>query len=237
MTLVVSRWWGQFENIPWPDRLAALVGGHVRGADEVSRLTRRTLMRYANLSGVLIYRSVSTAVYKRFPTMGHLVRAGRAWHHKHCSAIPNLSHAAKSQSVRAVQRHWLNVSPFEPFKSLEQTGRFGAISTQHGTASGSPCSHLLWLSADCLYSTRCYSVTQWLRLLAKFWHLTGTNILKAFFVYISSLSDSVLSVSRRFDDFRGAEAPGGLALPSQQVLGSLRVVRQPGPESSDGGSH
>uniref|UniRef100_A0A3B4GH24 Bestrophin homolog n=2 Tax=Haplochromini TaxID=319058 RepID=A0A3B4GH24_9CICH len=75
VTLVVSRWWGQFENVPWPDRLAALVGGHVRGADETSRLTRRTLMRYANLSGVLIYRSVSTAVYKRFPTMEHLVQA------------------------------------------------------------------------------------------------------------------------------------------------------------------
>nr|XP_046250804.1 bestrophin-1 isoform X1 [Scatophagus argus] len=76
VTFVVSRWWGQFENVPWPDRLAALVGGHVRGADEASRLTRRTLMRYANLSGVLIYRSVSTAVYKRFPTMEHLVQAG-----------------------------------------------------------------------------------------------------------------------------------------------------------------
>lgn len=80
VTLVVSRWWGQFENVPWPDRLAALVGGHVRGADEASRLTRRTLMRYANLSGVLIYRSVSTAVYKRFPTMEHLVHAGTMWH-------------------------------------------------------------------------------------------------------------------------------------------------------------
>lgn len=77
VTLVVSRWWGQFENVPWPDRLAALVGGHVRGGDEASRLTRRTLMRYANLSGVLIYRSVSTAVYKRFPTTEHLVQAGR----------------------------------------------------------------------------------------------------------------------------------------------------------------
>ncbi|KAK7892108.1 hypothetical protein WMY93_024071 [Mugilogobius chulae] len=76
VTLVVSRWWGQYENIPWPDKLAALVGAHVRGADELSKLTRRTLMRYANLSGVLTYRSVSTAVYKRFPTLEHLVQAG-----------------------------------------------------------------------------------------------------------------------------------------------------------------
>ncbi|XP_039518217.1 bestrophin-1 isoform X3 [Pimephales promelas] len=76
VTLVVSRWWGQFESVPWTDRLSALVSGHVRGADEGARLVRRSLMRYANLSGILIYRSISTAVYKRFPTMGHLVQAG-----------------------------------------------------------------------------------------------------------------------------------------------------------------
>ncbi|MBN3311776.1 BEST1 protein, partial [Atractosteus spatula] len=76
VTLVVSRWWGQFESVPWPDRLGGLVSGLVRGADDQGRLVRRTLMRYANLSGLLIYRSVSTAVYKRFPTMEHLVQAG-----------------------------------------------------------------------------------------------------------------------------------------------------------------
>uniref|UniRef100_A0A671K6X5 Bestrophin homolog n=1 Tax=Sinocyclocheilus anshuiensis TaxID=1608454 RepID=A0A671K6X5_9TELE len=77
VTLVVTRWWGQFESIPWPDRLSALVSGHVRGADEGARLVRRSLMCYANLSGILIYRLVSTAVYKRFPTMSHLVQAGK----------------------------------------------------------------------------------------------------------------------------------------------------------------
>ncbi|XP_067292129.1 bestrophin-1 isoform X2 [Pseudorasbora parva] len=76
VTLVVSRWWGQFESVPWTDRLSALVSGHVRGTDEGARLVRRSLMRYANLSGILIYRSISTAVYKRFPTMSHLVQAG-----------------------------------------------------------------------------------------------------------------------------------------------------------------
>lgn len=45
------------------------------------------------------------------------------------------------------------------------------------------------------------------------------------------------TVPLRFDDIRGAEAPGGLALASQQVLGSLHVVREPGSEGSHRGPH
>ncbi|XP_045075080.1 LOW QUALITY PROTEIN: bestrophin-2-like [Coregonus clupeaformis] len=92
VTLVVSRWWGQFESVPWPDRLGALVGvtsavpARERQADSPG-----TLIRYANLSGVLIYRSVSTAVYKRFPTMEHLVRAGlmTAEEHRQLEELPS----------------------------------------------------------------------------------------------------------------------------------------------------
>ncbi|CAM4574115.1 bestrophin-1 [Caretta caretta] len=76
VTLVVSRWWGQYESIPWPDRLMNLVSSNVDGQDEYGRLLRRTLMRYSNLCSVLILRSVSTAVYKRFPSTEHIVRAG-----------------------------------------------------------------------------------------------------------------------------------------------------------------
>ncbi|RXM30027.1 Bestrophin-1 [Acipenser ruthenus] len=76
VSVVVSRWWSQYESIPWPDRLSSLVSCHVQGADERGRLLRRTLVRYANMASVLILRSVSTAVYKRFPTMEHVVRAG-----------------------------------------------------------------------------------------------------------------------------------------------------------------
>uniref|UniRef100_A0A8C5PZG0 Bestrophin homolog n=1 Tax=Leptobrachium leishanense TaxID=445787 RepID=A0A8C5PZG0_9ANUR len=76
VTLVVSRWWGQYESIPWQDRLMFLVSSNVHGVDERGKLLRRTLMRYANLSGLLILRSVSTAVYKRFPTLQHIVNAG-----------------------------------------------------------------------------------------------------------------------------------------------------------------
>ncbi|XP_063802166.1 bestrophin-1 [Pseudophryne corroboree] len=76
VTLVVSRWWAQYESIPWLDRLMCLVSSNVHGTDERGRILRRTLMRYASLCGVLILRSISTAVYKRFPTLQHVVNAG-----------------------------------------------------------------------------------------------------------------------------------------------------------------
>uniref|UniRef100_A0A8D2IY70 Bestrophin homolog n=1 Tax=Varanus komodoensis TaxID=61221 RepID=A0A8D2IY70_VARKO len=76
VTLVVSRWWGQYESIPWPDRIMNLVSSSVDGKDEYGRLLRRTLMRYTNLLNVLILRSVSTAVFKRFPSIEHVVTAG-----------------------------------------------------------------------------------------------------------------------------------------------------------------
>uniref|UniRef100_A0A8C5TZF6 Bestrophin homolog n=1 Tax=Malurus cyaneus samueli TaxID=2593467 RepID=A0A8C5TZF6_9PASS len=76
VTLVVNRWWNQFVNLPWPDRLMFLISSCVQGRDEYGRMLRRTLMRYVNLTSLLIFRSVSTAVYKRFPTMDHVVGAG-----------------------------------------------------------------------------------------------------------------------------------------------------------------
>ncbi|XP_034382418.1 bestrophin-3-like [Cyclopterus lumpus] len=76
VTLVVNRWWHQFVNLPWPDRLMFLISSCVQGKDEYGRLLRRTLVRYVNLTSLLIFRSVSTAVCKRFPTMDHVVEAG-----------------------------------------------------------------------------------------------------------------------------------------------------------------
>ncbi|XP_077909281.1 bestrophin-3 isoform X4 [Ictidomys tridecemlineatus] len=76
VTLVVNRWWNQFVNLPWPDRLMFLISSSVHGSDQHGRLLRRTLMRYVNLTSLLIFRAVSTAVYKRFPTMDHVVEAG-----------------------------------------------------------------------------------------------------------------------------------------------------------------
>ncbi|XP_035490893.1 bestrophin-4 [Scophthalmus maximus] len=76
VTLAFNRWWGQYTSFPLPDNLMMVVSGNVHGADERGRLLRRTLMRYANLSSVLILRSISTRVLKRFPTLEHIVEAG-----------------------------------------------------------------------------------------------------------------------------------------------------------------
>lgn len=78
VTLVVNRWWNQYTSIPLPDRLMCVLSGGLQGNDERGRLLRRTMMRYASLSALLILRSVSTAVFKRFPTMDHVVEAGES---------------------------------------------------------------------------------------------------------------------------------------------------------------
>ncbi|KAG8196922.1 hypothetical protein JTE90_027625 [Oedothorax gibbosus] len=76
VSLVIGRWWDQFDAIPWPDRLCYKIGAYVHGADERSRMIRRTMGRYLILLQAITFQSVSTAVKKRFPTSQHLVAAG-----------------------------------------------------------------------------------------------------------------------------------------------------------------
>lgn len=49
---------------------------YVQGHDDHARMTRRTLMRYLNLTLILVLRSISSAVKRRFPKLDHLVEAG-----------------------------------------------------------------------------------------------------------------------------------------------------------------
>ena len=44
--------------------------------DDYTRLLRRTVMRYLNLSTVLVFRTVSPKVLARFPTYESLVDSG-----------------------------------------------------------------------------------------------------------------------------------------------------------------
>ncbi|XP_054710511.1 bestrophin-3-like [Uloborus diversus] len=76
VSFIAARWWSQFIAIPWPDKLMNIVAMYIPGLDESSRVVRRTLMRYLNLSLLLVLRSISMAVKRRFPTKEHLIEAG-----------------------------------------------------------------------------------------------------------------------------------------------------------------
>ncbi|XP_068130323.1 bestrophin-2a [Hyperolius riggenbachi] len=82
VTLVVNRWWNQYLCMPLPDRIMCAITSTVHGSDERGRLYRRTLVRYCSLAGLLILRSVSTAAFKRFPTIDHVVEAGFMTRHE-----------------------------------------------------------------------------------------------------------------------------------------------------------
>ncbi|EEC05260.1 conserved hypothetical protein [Ixodes scapularis] len=75
VTFTATRWWNQYMAIPWPDRLMNVLMMYVPGQDDGSRMLRRTLMRYLNLSLILVLRSISKAVKRRFPTKDHLIEA------------------------------------------------------------------------------------------------------------------------------------------------------------------
>lgn len=76
VNLVMQRWWNMYCNIPSTDTLSIFVSNSIHGQDERCRLMRRTIMRYVNLSYVLILSMISTRVKKRFPTLEHMVDAG-----------------------------------------------------------------------------------------------------------------------------------------------------------------
>ncbi|XP_015117983.1 bestrophin-4 isoform X1 [Diachasma alloeum] len=73
---VAARWWQQYMAIPWPDKVMHSVALYVTGNDDYGRMLRRSLMRYLNLSLILVLRSISSAVKRRFPTLDHVVDSG-----------------------------------------------------------------------------------------------------------------------------------------------------------------
>lgn len=49
---------------------------YVEGNDDYGRMVRRSLMRYLILTLILVLRSISSPVKKRFPTLEHVVESG-----------------------------------------------------------------------------------------------------------------------------------------------------------------
>ncbi|XP_077983031.1 bestrophin-2a-like [Glandiceps talaboti] len=76
VSLVIGRWWTMYTAIPWIDEFAQLVASNVHGEDDRGRLARRTLVRWLNVTFVIVSRAVSIPVLTRFPTLKHLQDAG-----------------------------------------------------------------------------------------------------------------------------------------------------------------
>ncbi|GFO38843.1 Bestrophin homolog, partial [Plakobranchus ocellatus] len=76
VTFIVQRWWQQFTNVPWPDRTLFIMCTYLQGKDDRARIMRRSVARYMLFGMIIICRSVSVAVMKRFPTIDHIVEAG-----------------------------------------------------------------------------------------------------------------------------------------------------------------
>ncbi|XP_065159768.1 bestrophin-4-like isoform X2 [Atheta coriaria] len=76
VSIVMTRWWGQYTTIPFPDPIAVFVSSTIHGQDERGRVMRRTIMRYVCLSVTMMFTMISPRVKKRFPTLDHFVEAG-----------------------------------------------------------------------------------------------------------------------------------------------------------------
>ncbi|GMT14264.1 hypothetical protein PFISCL1PPCAC_5561, partial [Pristionchus fissidentatus] len=76
VAMIVRRWWACCQLISWPDHLLFNISALIRGSDPETRIIRRTIARYAILTSVLAWRSISLRVLKRYPTDEHLVHSG-----------------------------------------------------------------------------------------------------------------------------------------------------------------
>ncbi|VDL74400.1 unnamed protein product [Nippostrongylus brasiliensis] len=72
---VISRWWQQFEVLPWPEDMLSWLCIAIPCNDEKSRQRRHTVARYIILSTVLVWRDISKSVRLRFPRVSSLVDA------------------------------------------------------------------------------------------------------------------------------------------------------------------
>ncbi|XP_045479849.1 bestrophin-2 isoform X2 [Harmonia axyridis] len=76
VSIVMTRWWGQYTTIPFPDNLAVYVSTTVHGQDERGRVMRRTIMRYVCTCITMTFTMISPKVKKRFPTLDYFIDAG-----------------------------------------------------------------------------------------------------------------------------------------------------------------
>jgi len=76
VAIVVKRWWSQFQSIPWPDELAFRLNSAIKTTDDHSKMTRRTIIRYANLGITIALLRILDPAQNPYKTLEDLVKEG-----------------------------------------------------------------------------------------------------------------------------------------------------------------
>lgn len=74
-SIMFTRWWAQFQSIPWIDPLAQALNISFKD-DPSSLLMKRSIVRWINLAACLVYQDASTRIKKVYPDLSSLVRLG-----------------------------------------------------------------------------------------------------------------------------------------------------------------
>ncbi|XGW16078.1 hypothetical protein V3C99_001490 [Haemonchus contortus] len=73
---VLKRFWYLYNIIGFMDNIALMTALYVRGTNERARQCRRNIVRYCQLTQVLVFRDLSMRCRKRFPTLDTVAAAG-----------------------------------------------------------------------------------------------------------------------------------------------------------------
>ncbi|CAB3396868.1 unnamed protein product [Caenorhabditis bovis] len=71
VSVIVARWWEQFNWISWPDKMMIMVSACLPGNENLA--IRQTIGRWSSLQAAIAWSGVSIKTLKRFPTERHLV--------------------------------------------------------------------------------------------------------------------------------------------------------------------
>ncbi|CAJ0586480.1 unnamed protein product, partial [Mesorhabditis spiculigera] len=73
VSVIVARWWEQFNWISWPDKMMMMVAACLPGRENLA--VREAIARWSSLQAAIAWSGISVRTLKRFPTERHYVDA------------------------------------------------------------------------------------------------------------------------------------------------------------------
>ncbi|KHJ88815.1 bestrophin-3 domain protein [Oesophagostomum dentatum] len=73
VSVIVARWWEQFNWISWPDKMMMMVSACLPGKENLA--IRQAIARWSSLQAAIAWSGISVRTLKRFPTERHMVEA------------------------------------------------------------------------------------------------------------------------------------------------------------------